>query len=373
MDVFQDTLDLLQEVQQAQLNRAARRFEISPDEVEATVRDADPTPKMKYGTWLLKQWLSHPDPLNLRDPELSDGIKHLLGVHARLVTLKTAGDWEVKPNLFDYRNWREAWGALQEVPEGAVISRRQMRRGKADPMLVPGSEFVGKEGRYRAYLVTTPDAAMFHGRGTQWCTRARSNACTYASEDHPLIVVHYRLSEEDWEPQYQATEDFREVQDAEHGAVVHDELPGEVQRLFYDAARATGNRTAYEEWAKAKEGAIEDAWNEWIKDEYKEKLIEKFPDLDFEIEAMADSGALYQVFEKTTNEWDIEATFHGEYWDVEVDVEEVVDQTARETVRFTFDPRRREQAAQYQQQTIPFSGTLPRESLRADVYRILVA
>ncbi|KKN96827.1 hypothetical protein LCGC14_0164710 [marine sediment metagenome] len=372
MDVFQDTLDLLQEVQQAQLNRAARRFEISPDEVEAIVRDADPTPNMKYGTWLLKQWLSHQDPMRLQDENIRSDISELLGVHARLVTLKTAGDWEVKPNLFDYKSWREAWGALQEVPEGAILSRRQLRKGKADPMLVPGSEFVAQEGKYRAYIVTTPDAAMFHGRGTPWCTRARNQACHYASEDNPLIVVHYVWSPERTEAVYQATSDYREVQDSNHNEMAYDQLPHEVQVLFEKAAETTGNSSTYVEWAKASEGAIEEAWDEWIKDEYRDGLIEKFPDLEDEIEELVSNGRLWGLFDDAAGS-EITTTWYGDNWDVDVDIEDAVAATDREAVRFAFDPRRREWAAQHQQQTLPFSGTLPRESLKADVYRILVA
>ena len=235
MNVFQDILETLRldEVQQAQIDSVAKTFGRTPEEVEAWARDSDPTPNFKYGPWILKQFKSGRH--SPQDQNERAYIQNALSTFDRAKkTGYLRGD---EGDISKFATVLDLHQKMQDVPEDALVSRRSMKRRKADPLNVPGSKVirVSKDGEWKIIRVETPEACMFHGKGTEWCTRGSHHAGSYTSRG-PLYVIYVSSlvyqpggQVEKWRPFAQYTHDYGEVLDVNDHDIDWSELGEEIR------------------------------------------------------------------------------------------------------------------------------------------------
>ncbi len=260
--IFETVLTALQldEVQQAQIDSVAKLFSRTPEEVEGWARDSDPTPNFKYGTWILKQFKSGRH--SPQDQNERAYIQNALSIFDR--AKKTGylrgdeGDINKHATVLDLHQ------KMQVIPDEALVSRRSMKRRKADPLNVPGSKVIraSKDGAWKIVRVETPDACMFHGKGTTWCTRGSHHAGSYTARG-PMYVIYAKTTTfqrgaekpdpvERWQPFAQYTHDYGEVLDRENRDIPWDTLAEETRdELLGMMAPESGyedQQEAYEEY-----------------------------------------------------------------------------------------------------------------------------
>ncbi|KKN96826.1 hypothetical protein LCGC14_0164700 [marine sediment metagenome] len=269
INIFETVLTALQldEVQQAQIDSVAQRLGQTPEQIEAWARDSDPTPNFKYGTWILKQWKSEAvrreAPIPRLVPTPADvnyraKIQNALSIFDRAKkTGYLRGD---EGDINKYATVLDLHSEMQNIPAEALVSRRSMKRRKADPLNVPGSKVirVSKDGEWKIVRVETPEACMFHGKGTEWCTRGSHHAGSYTSRG-PLYVIYVSSlvyepggQVEKWKPFAQYTHDYGEVLDVNDHDIAWGELGGEIRdEVLGMMAPEPGNedqQEAYEEY-----------------------------------------------------------------------------------------------------------------------------
>lgn len=212
----------------AQVKSVAQVLDMSTDEVEQIYKAIDPDPKFSNSRWLLKQIkLGN---LDVREPARGSfpAIKQTLQKFTDAKKAKALKGNEA--NLDSYKSFNDLTQKLQELPATALVSKRAVKRGKADPLAVEGSELVQSSPNWRIYHLASQDAMALHGKGTTWCTRVKGGEyqCRYIGRGGTYAIYKKRtgpgvapvavLSDKmpGWELVGQYTPTFSEVRDTQN-------------------------------------------------------------------------------------------------------------------------------------------------------------
>lgn len=182
------------------------------EDVWRVVKRADPDPKQKHGSWIIKQWrnwfLAHRE-VKFRQQHglptaglvLSSGISGInLGTFEQtadtretldsfMAAKKAGGLKGPEAAIEHYKNLQELSDKIDKLEPEDFLSKRQQKKGKGARFAeIPGVQLLSSEGDFRVYEVSTILGCRFMGRGTDWCTHDPRAAKSYL-EQGPLYVV----------------------------------------------------------------------------------------------------------------------------------------------------------------------------------------
>lgn len=157
---------------QKQLDKAVKALSLSQEEVEEMGRAADPDPNWKNGQWILKQWVK--GNVHLTDTEAVTAVHQAI---TKLEQAKKAGALKGnEKNLDGYKRFEELVNKLNSLPPEAFVTKRSVKKKKANPLVMPGSEQKFADNNWQIYHATTKPTMELHGKGTAWCTAVHGGA-----------------------------------------------------------------------------------------------------------------------------------------------------------------------------------------------------
>lgn len=209
------------------------------EDVWRVVKRADPDPKQKHGSWIIKQWrnwfLAHRE-VKFRQQHglptaglvLSSGISGInLGTFEQtddtretldsfMAAKKAGGLKGPEAAIEHYKNLQELSDKIDKLEPEDFLSKRQQKKGKGARFAeIPGVQLLSSEGDFRVYEVSTILGCRFMGRGTSWCTHDPRAAKSYL-EQGPLYVVTQvgKDGKESQVAQYHEDGSFRDTSDS---------------------------------------------------------------------------------------------------------------------------------------------------------------
>lgn len=171
---------------QKQISKVAQQLELSAEQVEELGRFADPDPNWKNGQWILKQFSKgNVDP---QDTEVLDTLSSAIEKFEKAKVVKGLKGNEA--NIDSYKTAQDLVAKVNSLPPEAFISQRSIKKRKADPLAMKGSELVASDDNWRIYHLTSKNTMSIHGGGTEWCTRVRGGEyqCRYLGRGGTYVV-----------------------------------------------------------------------------------------------------------------------------------------------------------------------------------------
>ena len=143
-----------------QATAVAAELGVDADELLKNAFEADPHPKKKNVTWILKQ-------VKLKNIILPEDAERLITDLKEYERLKRKNKLE-KKDLNQYETVNE----LEDAIEAAVGVKATEAKGLPfDPSSYPGVTVYGESGPYVVLRITSKPSCAELGEGTQWCTR----------------------------------------------------------------------------------------------------------------------------------------------------------------------------------------------------------
>jgi len=264
------------------------------ESIRDILKQVDPDPKLKNGSWILKQWLRNykwqpapffyrRTPVQYKHPETGEwraGIIHTAVSDQQqgiVIDDETEQSFEVGPddlvrrggglnllldrprrtvrqaveqftqakaagglkkdeaNLDSYKTFHDLLKKLDELEPEDFISQRSVKKGKVDIDAAPGVDLVAETKNFKAYQVTSTLGCRLLGRGTKWCTTDPQTARQYL-DSGPLFVIYAKQGEHPDRKIGQMTRDgsqFMDVDDEEWTAKqILDFAPPDFYELF---------------------------------------------------------------------------------------------------------------------------------------------
>jgi hypothetical protein len=163
----------------ALIQAVSKALGAAPASVLAAALDADPT-RRDYVGWILKQMKFG----NIILPE--DGSR----VIEALATLEEAKRVRYRGVEFDINRYKTI-GDLEVVTDRIIDAESGREREKPRQIedLPAGVTLHAESEHYRILEVTDPDACVYLGRGTKWCTRESEPAKWYLKQHGKLYVI----------------------------------------------------------------------------------------------------------------------------------------------------------------------------------------
>jgi len=179
------------------LQQTAEKLNISIDELNKLLTDADPTGR-KYKNYVLKLLLKQ----NIKLPEDTYRTREALENF-----IKYQRNLEVK-DILKYNSLHELETTLE--PYIGSVSKRQ-GGNNLNPSSIKGVELLGENDKYKIYKVTDAEALKDIGEGTKWCTRRSYPDCQaeYYIKKYAWIGVTYNNGK----PLIQFTSNFDQIMD----------------------------------------------------------------------------------------------------------------------------------------------------------------
>lgn len=171
---------------QKQIAKVSQVLELPPERVEELGRFADPDPDWKNGQWILKQFS-----MKNVDPNDSATLETLKSSIEKFETAKKAkGLTGNEANIDGYKRAQDLIDKINSLPPEAFVSQRSIKRKKADPLAISGSELVASDDNWRIYYAKSAEAMSLHGKGTTWCTRVQGGQyqCSYLGKGGTYVV-----------------------------------------------------------------------------------------------------------------------------------------------------------------------------------------
>lgn len=201
----------------ALLNQLVPDGDYSPRYVENVLRQTDPDPKLKNGTWILAQWRKHMQHKLAQKKSGDDQpygwiftgepYENGLDLFKRAVIndtnealetfmqAKQAGALKGGEGAIEhYKHLGDLQARLDNLEPEDFLSARQKKRGVgAAYEKVPGVKKLSEVGPFSVYEVTSVMACRFFGRDTEWCTSDPRAAADYLAQG-PLYVVTSKVA-----------------------------------------------------------------------------------------------------------------------------------------------------------------------------------
>lgn len=196
----------------AQVRAVSKILGVSPQSVLQAALDADPTERKIYVGWILKQMRYR----NIRLPEDSARVSQIL---RDLEEIKIYRPGAIAIDINRYPQIHELERLIDELPaEGSERSKERPRIIES----LPSDVFVhSKSDDYMILQVTDPEACVFLGRGTKWCTKDSRVSESYLERYGRLYVI---LKNEggQWVVHGQYTPDYSQIMDTRDAEFVPD-------------------------------------------------------------------------------------------------------------------------------------------------------
>jgi len=190
------------------LQQTAAKYNISINELNKLVTDADPTGR-KYKLFILKLLNKG----NIRLPEDSYRVKETLTNFQ-----KYQRNLDIK-DILKYDSLHVLETALEPYLDS--VSKRQ-GGNNVNPLSLPGVELIFDNGDVKSYKVSDIESLKGIGEGTKWCTRRSYPDCKaeYYIKQYGWIGVVYKNGK----PFIQYTPDYEQVMDVNDSMVMDESL-----------------------------------------------------------------------------------------------------------------------------------------------------
>jgi hypothetical protein len=146
----------------------------------------DPTPQARYGTWLSawrrRQWRT----MGLRFINNCEELENLAAALAHFVAVQPYLPAEHR-DIGQFEDAQEVMNATGLVSSTCHRRLRELERRTA----LEGTEVLFEDKRWRLVRLCSKEAAMWWGKGTRWCTSARTGNqySRYANEGKLLVLL----------------------------------------------------------------------------------------------------------------------------------------------------------------------------------------
>jgi hypothetical protein len=153
----------------------------------------DPTPKSIYTKWILRQWLNDAFPLFEDVSTAGDLLEDYDGGKKTLP--EDLRDINRMKTLEDVRK------AVAKIDPEKLISNRQMDRGIGLKLMASGDAIMHHDDDdIRIIIPKTPQAAIYYGRNTRWCTSARNGNMFHSyAKSGDLYIILFKKTNTRWQ------------------------------------------------------------------------------------------------------------------------------------------------------------------------------
>jgi len=139
-------------IQEGRLDRVLNTVDPEHHDDIKRMAEADPTGKLKYLSWQVKQLVRRREPVD----EIIDLTQHFEKVRNRLT----------KKDIFAYRTLGDLRQAIEKTGESKTQKKAKVKEG---------ADLVYEDDRFVVISPQTVEASQLYGRGTRWCVSATTS------------------------------------------------------------------------------------------------------------------------------------------------------------------------------------------------------
>ncbi len=162
-----------------QIDTAASKLNISPEELLKLVNKADPTKEKKFEAWLIKQLVFK----NIRLPEDAPRIKQVL---ENFIDLSNKNQLKQR-DIQRYKTIQDLETEIDAIKETEVTEETSEKL--KEYLSLPGVSILGQNKEWLILSVKEPESASTLALGTKWCTSNPETAKNYILANKGLYVV----------------------------------------------------------------------------------------------------------------------------------------------------------------------------------------
>lgn len=203
-----------------QIAAAAKKLNITPEELLNLVHNVDPTNEKKFEAWLIKQMSFK----NIRLPEDGNRVTQVLNDFISLSNKKQLKQRDIQ----QYRRIHDLEAEIDAI-KGAEVTEDTSDKLK-EYLALPGVDIFGQNNEWLILTVSEPESASKLALGTKWCTSDPTTAEDYI-EDKYLLVI-FKKTGSNLEKMYQATWDLTQFMDLKDDSA--ENLPNSLGHLFME-------------------------------------------------------------------------------------------------------------------------------------------